>query len=105
MPYKTHINTLIGKSPDEDFYNALKNAALSHEKVRGIHDLIGEYIGPNSVHVDFDLELDPSTQLSESDIIVRELKRKLSRVEGLEVYCSIHPCSHTGDERRIAKHI
>ncbi len=102
---KENINTLIGKSPNEDFYSKLKTAVLSHEKVHGVHDMIGEYIGPKSVHVDFDLELDPNTQLSESDIIVRELKNKIAHVEDLEVYPSIHPCSHTGDERRIAKHI
>lgn len=102
---RENISTLIGESPDEEFYDRLREIVLSHEKVMGVHDMIGEYIGPHSVHVDFDLELDPETELNESDEIVGEIKETLEEETDLSVYCSIHPCSHTGDERRIASHI
>jgi len=102
---KENINTLIGESPDEEFYDELREVVLSHEKVLGVHDMIGEYIGPHAVHVDFDMELDPETKLTESDEIVREIKEELDKETELNVYCSIHPCSHTGKERRIASHI
>ncbi len=102
---KENISTLIGESPEEEFYDELRVVVLSHEKVLGIHDMIGEYIGPHAVHVDFDMELDSETELSESDVIVREVKQKLEEEIDLNVYCSIHPCSHTGEERRIADHI
>jgi len=102
---KENISTLIGESPEEEFYDELREVVLSHEKVLGIHDMIGEYIGPHAVHVDFDMELNSETELSESDVIVREVKQKLEEEIDLNVYCSIHPCSHTGEERRIADHI
>ncbi|MBS3740406.1 cation transporter [Candidatus Bipolaricaulota bacterium] len=102
---KENINTLIGESPDEGFYKELREVVQSHEKVFGVHDMIGEYIGPHAVHVDFDMELDPDTKLTESDVIVREIKEKIDQDIEQNVYCSIHPCSHTGEERRVAKHI
>ncbi|MBS3814317.1 cation transporter [Candidatus Bipolaricaulota bacterium] len=102
---KENINTLIGESPDEEFYDELRKVVLSHEKVLGVHDMIGEYIGPHAVHVDFDMELDPDTKLTKSDVIVREIKEKIDQDIEQNVYCSIHPCSHTGEERRVAKHI
>ena len=99
---KENISTLIGESPSEEFYSRLRKIVLSHDKVLGVHDMIGEYIGPHAVHVDFDLELDPETKLTDSDEIVGEIKEELKKETDLSVYCSIHPCSHTGDERRIA---
>ncbi len=102
---RENISTLIGESPDREFYERLREVVLSHEEVLGVHDMIGEYIGPHSVHVDFDLELDPETNLNESDVIVREIKEKLENEMDLNVYSSIHPCGHHGDERRIAEHI
>ncbi|MFW6104900.1 MAG: cation diffusion facilitator family transporter [Candidatus Bipolaricaulota bacterium] len=102
---KENINTLIGESPDAEFYDELREVVLSHEKVLGVHDMIGEYIGPHAVHVDFDMELDPDTKLTKSDVIVREIKEKIDQDIEQNVYCSIHPCSHTGEERRVAKHI
>lgn len=102
---KENINTLIGQSPDDEFYEKLKDAVLSHNQVYGVHDIIGEYIGTKAVHVDFDMELDPEMKLTESDIIVKEVKKNVSQIEDIQVYCSVHPCSHTGTDRRIARHI
>ncbi len=102
---RENISTLIGESPEEEFYNDLREVVMTHDKVLGVHDMIGEYIGPKAVHVDFDLELDSETELSESDVIVREIKGKLDEEIDINVYCSIHPCSHSGRERRIADHI
>ncbi|MFP3953885.1 MAG: cation diffusion facilitator family transporter [Candidatus Acetothermia bacterium] len=102
---KENINTLIGQSPDDEFYEELREVVLTHEQVKGVHDMIGEYIGPKSVHVDFDMELDPDMKLTESDRVVSEVKKMISEIEEVQVYCSIHPCSHTGEERRIAEHI
>ena len=102
---RENISTLIGESPEEEFYDKLREVVMSHEKVLGVHDMIGEYIGPHSVHVDFDMELDSETELNESDEIVGEVKEILNKNTELSVYCSIHPCSHTGEERRIASHL
>ena len=102
---KENINTLIGESPEDDFYRNLKDIIMTHEEARGVYDMIGEYIGPKAVHVDFDLELDPKTRLKESDVVVSEVKEKLEEETELNVYCSIHPCAHSGEDRRIASHI
>ncbi|MFW6071428.1 MAG: cation diffusion facilitator family transporter [Candidatus Bipolaricaulota bacterium] len=102
---RENISTLIGESPDDEFYQKLKEIILSHEEALGVHDMIGEYIGPKAVHVDFDLELDPETRLSKSDVIVGEIKEKLEEETELNVYPSIHPCAHSGEERRIASHL
>ncbi len=102
---KENISTLIGESPKDEFYQNLKEIIMSHEDAQGVHDMIGEYIGPKAVHVDFDLELDPETRLKESDVVVGEVKEKLEEETDMNVYCSIHPCAHSGDERRIASHL
>lgn len=102
---KENISILIGESPKDKFYQNLKEIIMSHEDAQGVHDMIGEYIGPKAVHVDFDLELAPETRLKESDVVVGEIKEKLEEETDMNVYCSIHPCAHSGEERRIASYL
>lgn len=102
---RENMNMLMGQSPNPEFYDEIKKIVLSHGEVRGIHDMIGEYIGPDSVHLDFDLELDPSLTLEESDKIVSEIKKMLRENCSKHVTVTIHPCSHQGDKRKIHSQI
>ena len=102
---RENTNVLLGQSPDDKTYEEVRDIVLQHDKVLGIHDMIAEYIGPNVIHMDFDMEMDPETTLAESDEVVREVKSKLRKESSREITVSIHPCSHRGDTRRIHSNI
>ena len=101
MLIRENLHVLLGKSPEDEVYEEIEDIVLSLEEVQGIHDMIGEYIGPEVVHMDFDMELDPETRLKESDKLVRKVKDKLEKEFSKDIVVSIHPCSHKGSDRRI----
>jgi len=98
---KENMLFLLGKAPDDDFYEEVREIVLSHPRVKGIHDMIGEYIGPEVVHMDFDLELHPKTTLKESDRVVGEIKELLAQESSKKIKVSVHPCAHRGEIRRV----
>jgi divalent metal cation (Fe/Co/Zn/Cd) transporter len=59
---KDIFSTLIGKAPDEEIVNQLKQKVLSYPGVLGVHDTWVYSYGPNrffaSVHVEVDAEID-----------------------------------------------
>ncbi len=61
--------------------------------------MIAEYIGPGAIHLDLDLELDPQMTVGEADRVVEKTAARLKEI-GV-AYCKIHPCAHSGRERRI----
>ncbi|MFP4646193.1 MAG: cation diffusion facilitator family transporter [Candidatus Bipolaricaulota bacterium] len=98
---RENMNLLLGKAPDPEFYQKIQAIVTSHEQVKGVHDMIGEYIGPEIVHMDFDMELDPDMTLKESDRLVGEIKELLQDKSPKEIRVSIHPCAHQGEDRRV----
>jgi len=96
---RENTEMLLGRSPDERFYEEVKRVVGTVEGVQGVHDMIAEYIGPGTIHLDLDLELAPETAVREADRIVEEVT---VRLRGLGVaYCKIRPCAHSGEERNI----
>ncbi|MFQ6118193.1 MAG: cation transporter dimerization domain-containing protein, partial [Candidatus Bipolaricaulia bacterium] len=96
---RENAKMILGQSPDARFYEDVKGAVGEVAGVGGVHDMIAEYIGPGIVHLDLDLELAPETTVGEADRIVKEVSARL-RDLGV-AYCKIHPCAHSGAERRI----
>lgn len=96
---RENAGMLLGRSPEAQFYQQVKQVVLMVEGVRGVHDMIAEYIGPGAIHLDLDLELDPETTVREADQIVEETTARLREL-GV-AYCKIHPCAHSGAERRL----
>lgn len=91
---------LLGLSPSAKFYERVKSVAQSVAGVAGGHDMIAEFIGPDAIHLDLDLELAPNTTVQEADRLVAELEEKLRELN--VVHCTIRPCAHTGHERHIS---
>ncbi|MFQ6033739.1 MAG: cation diffusion facilitator family transporter [Candidatus Bipolaricaulia bacterium] len=96
---RENTEMLLGRSPDARFYGEVKQAVAEIEGVRGVHDMIAEYIGPSAIHLDLDLELTPETTVREADRIVEEVRSRLRRL-GV-AYCRVRPCAHSGEERDI----
>ncbi|MFC6736333.1 cation diffusion facilitator family transporter, partial [Halolamina salina] len=51
---------LVGAAPPEDLRAAVVDAALAHPEVRGAHDVVAHYVGPEvdvSLHIEVEGEL------------------------------------------------
>lgn len=102
---KENFGLLLGKAPPDEVYEEAKRIITSVDQVLGVHDMIAEFVGPEVIHMDFDLELPPDMTLMESDRIVGEVKRRLRAESTHMITCSIHPCAHKGEERKVHQDI
>jgi len=94
---------LLGRSPEPAFYERVQRAVLEVNGVKGVHDMIAEYIGPDVVHMDMDVEVDPHMTVRQADGIEHLVKARL-RALGV-VSCEVHPCAHRGQARKIHKEL
>ena len=76
---RDNVNYLVGAAPPEELREEIVGRALGHPEVRGVHDVIAHYVGPEvdvSLHVEVegDMTLTQAHDL-ESDIIhsIREM--------------------------------
>ena len=78
---KDTLNPLLGQAPDPEEVEKIKEIVMSHEKVRGIHDLIVHDYGPGrqmiSLHAEVPAEGNILEIHDEIDLIEMELKQKL----------------------------
>ena len=88
---RENADILLGRAPDEGFYERVRAMAHGVEGVRGVRNLTAEYIGPKAIHLDLDLELAPETTIEEAERIVAEVMARL-RDLGV-VSCHIQPRS------------
>lgn len=89
MMLRENATILIGKSPDAEYMGRMESAARSVPGVMGVHKLRAEYVGPDTIHADLHLELDPDMPIKEADRIAHEVERRLAEETGCR-YCEVH---------------
>jgi cation diffusion facilitator family transporter len=86
--FRENLPWLIGSSPGPEFVEKARAAVLSVDGVLDVHSLRAEKIGPNNVHVDLHLEVEPGTVIEEADRIAEEARDRLDAMGSS--YCAIH---------------
>lgn len=81
---------LLGRSPDVAFLARAADIAEAVKGVRQVHDLRGEYIGPDMVHLEMHVAVAPGTSIEDADRIADEVQDRLSAEGGCR-YCTVHP--------------
>ncbi len=96
-----NVSVLLGASPDPEALRRIRDIAQSVDGVLGIHDLRAEYVGPESLHADFHIEVAPDRTVVQANDIVREVHRRVREQAGCE-YCYVHvdPALGAGSENR-----
>ncbi len=87
--FRENLSFLLGRSPGPEFLSKVERLARSVPGVRGIHDLRAQYIGPDTVHTGFHIEVDPGISIEEADRIAEEVHEKVHEEMGCQ-YCFIH---------------
>jgi len=87
--FKDNVHYLVGRAPGGEFVKKVETTAKSVKGVLGVHDLKAEYVGPDTVHVDFHIEVAKGTPIEEADRISHEVDEKVSLETGCQ-HCVIH---------------
>lgn len=82
--FSSNVHYLVGKAPGREFMKRIESTANSVDGVLGVHDLRAEYIGPNTVHAGFHIEVARGTPIEEADQIAKEVQRRVGVKTGCQ---------------------
>ncbi len=88
---KDTINPLLGKNPEPEFVEAVKNIVMSHEKVVGIHDMVVHDYGPGRVMVSLHAEVPGNGDIFELHDAIDHIERELGEELGCEAVIHMDP--------------
>lgn len=78
-----NINYLMGKTPEKNIMQQIKNAAKKVPGVKGINDIFAHYVG-NFIHVEVHIEIDKKTNLKKAHYIGKKVKNKLESLDNID---------------------
>ena len=87
--FRENLFALLGSSPGPEALAQMERIARSVPGVSGLHDLRAETAGPDVVHAEMHIEVQPGTLIEEADRIAEEVQHRLETEAGLD-YCAIH---------------
>lgn len=86
---RDNVHYLIGRAPNEQFFEKLELTAKSVEGVLGVHDLKAQYVGPNIIQASLHVEVEKGTPILDADRIAHEIEERATREVNCQ-YCVIH---------------
>lgn len=88
---RDNVNYLVGAAPPEALRAEIVQRALSHPDVRGAHDVIAHYVGPE-IDVSLHIEVEGDLTLLEAHRIESEVVEDLSQFDAVDdVFVHIDP--------------
>lgn len=96
---KENLVFLIGESPDQEFYHRVEEVVLGVEGVMDVHDVMAEYIGPEKVHVDLHIRVEPEMTVAEADPLTEDVSSGIKAELPQVTHAMVHVCPHGGGRR------
>ncbi len=97
MLVRENSRILMGASPDEEFYDKVREIAESFEEVHSVHDVIATYMGENKIHVDMHVVVDGDMTVREADRLTEKIAKKMMENLPELGYVTIHVCAEEKD--------
>jgi cation diffusion facilitator family transporter len=88
--FRDNLGLVLGKSPDIDYIEKVRQIAMSTEGVLGVVGPWAEYIGPDSIHVDLQIKVASGITIDAANSIARSVRQRV-QIEVNCLYCSVHP--------------
>lgn len=83
-----NAQNLMGRSPAQDVYTRIEDAARSVKGVLGVHDLRAETLG-GQVHLEMHITVSRGTPIEEADRIASQVDAEIGKLVR-HAYCTIH---------------
>ena len=95
---KEPMSLLIGRAPEEDMVNSIKQRILAHPEVYGIHDLSVYCYGPNKYFASVHVEVDASVDVMESHELVDNIEQEFFENTNIVLTGHLDPIVLNDDE-------
>lgn len=97
------LNPLLGQAPDEEFVNHITEIVMSHEEIRGMHDLIVHDYGPGRQIVSLHAEVAAEGNLLETHDVIDNVENELRSKLGCDATIHMDPVVTTDEHVRELK--
>ena len=100
---RDNVDYLVGRAPPEDLRSEIVRRALAHPEVRGAHDVVAHYVGPE-IDVSLHVEVEGDRTLIEAHDIetdVIEAVRELSQVDDVFVHVDPKELGEWKDDEEV----
>lgn len=98
---KETVDPLLGKKPDPEFVNRIRDIVMSYDEIIGIHDLVVHDYGPGRCMISLHGEVSEEGNLVELHDAIDRCERELHETLGCEAVIHMDPIS-VNDERVIS---
>lgn len=88
---KDTINPLLGKTPEPELVEAIKNIVLDHDIVVGIHDMVVHDYGPGRIMVSLHAEVPGNRDIFEIHDVIDHIERELHETLGCNAVIHMDP--------------
>lgn len=95
---KETSSILIGKAPDKEIIDAIKERIISHKQVLGIHDLSVYNFGPDKYFASVHVEVDADTDVLTAHELLDEIEREFALETDVLLTCHHDPIVINDDE-------
>jgi cation diffusion facilitator family transporter len=87
--FRENLSFLLGRAPESQHMEAIRQAALATPGVLSVHNLRAEMIGPDTVYTTLHIEIKGGTSIEQADAIATEVKARIQRLTH-QGYCIVH---------------
>jgi len=87
--FRQNLSFLLGRAPEPQLMDAIRQAVRSTPGVLSVHNLRAEMIGPEAVHTTLHIEIRRGTPIEEADVVATEVKARIHKLTD-NGYCVVH---------------
>ncbi|WP_125141916.1 cation diffusion facilitator family transporter [Clostridium transplantifaecale] len=100
---KDTLSPLLGQPPEEELINQIRDIALSHSEIVGIHDLVVHDYGPGRLMISFHGEVPGDGNIFELHDVIDQAEKELKEKLGCDAVIHMDPIATNDDEVRLVK--
>lgn len=100
---KDTLSPLLGQPPEEELINQIRDIALSHSEIVGIHDLVVHDYGPGRLMISFHGEVPGDGNIFELHDVIDQAEKELKEKLGCDAVIHMDPIATNDDEVKLVK--
>lgn len=77
--FRENGSFLLGRAPDQEFMEKIKNIAVSVPGVEAVNELRAEYVGPETIHVGLQVKVSKNMSVDEASNISTEIRKRVHK--------------------------
>lgn len=102
---KETISPLLGQPPEKEFVNHIQDIVMSHEEIKGIHDLVVHDYGPGRVMISLHTEVPGDGDIFKIHDLIDRIEGELNEKLGCEAVIHMDPIETNNEVVRNMKNV